>query len=265
MWDEILDPVPEAPWREHLAHIAAWLEGFGGRALIEPPRIEWHAPSTFASILAVDDPAIDTADPVSDDKAHGDDEPGEAPAGAPADPSNRNEQSVDEPRAADGSADVTDAATSVTDSARDTDSVAESGRAGTAADSAATKDSATATKDSAATNESATAAESATGESADAASAGTGSSDADSADADSAGGDSANGDADGHDGEATVAIKTTKTDDLNSPTVRIPTQQQRGRGGRAASPGRSVASATRDLPKRVADDDPNFDLASDPR
>src|SRR5262249_33457466 len=50
MWDEILDPVPEAPWREHLAHIAAWLEGFGGRALIEPPRIEWHAPSTFASI-----------------------------------------------------------------------------------------------------------------------------------------------------------------------------------------------------------------------
>src|SRR5262245_9722501 len=83
MWDEILDPVPEAPWREHLAHIAAWLEGFGGRALIEPPRIEWHAPSTFASILAVDDPAVDTADATSDDKAHGDDEPGdEAPAEA---------------------------------------------------------------------------------------------------------------------------------------------------------------------------------------
>lgn len=59
MWDEILEPVPEAPWRFNLAHIAAWLEEFGGTAQVAPPRIEWHAPSTFAGITAIEDPAID--------------------------------------------------------------------------------------------------------------------------------------------------------------------------------------------------------------
>lgn len=59
MWDEILEPVPEAQWRSNLAHIAAWLEQFGGTAQVAPPRIDWHAPSTFAGITAIEDPAVD--------------------------------------------------------------------------------------------------------------------------------------------------------------------------------------------------------------
>lgn len=45
LWDDILPPVPEAQWRESLALVAAWLAEFGGRALVEPPRIDWQAPS----------------------------------------------------------------------------------------------------------------------------------------------------------------------------------------------------------------------------
>lgn len=45
MWQDILPPVPEQRWREDLALVAAWLADFGGRALAEPPRIEWRAPS----------------------------------------------------------------------------------------------------------------------------------------------------------------------------------------------------------------------------
>ena len=45
LWDDILPPVPEAQWRENLALVAAWLAEFGGRALAEPPRIDWQAPS----------------------------------------------------------------------------------------------------------------------------------------------------------------------------------------------------------------------------
>ena len=59
MWDEILEPVPDAQWRSNLAHIAAWLEAFGGTAQVAPPRIDWHAPSTFAGIAAIEDPAMD--------------------------------------------------------------------------------------------------------------------------------------------------------------------------------------------------------------
>jgi hypothetical protein len=59
MWDEILEPVSEAQWRSNLAHIAAWLEEFGGTGQVAPPRIEWHAPSTFAGITAIEDPAVD--------------------------------------------------------------------------------------------------------------------------------------------------------------------------------------------------------------
>lgn len=47
LWDEILPPIEEAQWRENLALVAAWLEGFGGRALAEPPRIDWQAPAQF--------------------------------------------------------------------------------------------------------------------------------------------------------------------------------------------------------------------------
>lgn len=53
LWDDILEPVPEERWRKDLAHVAAWLAEFGGQALAEPPRIEWHAPSNFAEQIKV--------------------------------------------------------------------------------------------------------------------------------------------------------------------------------------------------------------------
>jgi hypothetical protein len=52
MWDDILPRVDEAAWNENLALVAAWLAEFGGRALAEPPRIDWQAPSTLAASLA---------------------------------------------------------------------------------------------------------------------------------------------------------------------------------------------------------------------
>ena len=45
LWNDILPPIPEAAWRENLALVAAWLAEFGGRALAEPPRIDWQAPA----------------------------------------------------------------------------------------------------------------------------------------------------------------------------------------------------------------------------
>jgi hypothetical protein len=52
MWDDILPPVDEAIWKDNLALVAAWLGEFGGRALAEPPRIDWQAPSTLAASQA---------------------------------------------------------------------------------------------------------------------------------------------------------------------------------------------------------------------
>jgi hypothetical protein len=61
-WDDILEPIPEGRWRENLAHVAAWLADFGGRAIAEPPRIEWHTPSRFGDVDVVSaDPAEATA------------------------------------------------------------------------------------------------------------------------------------------------------------------------------------------------------------
>jgi hypothetical protein len=54
LWDDILEPIPESVWRENLAHVAAWLADFGGRAIAEPPRIEWHTPSSFGDVAAFD-------------------------------------------------------------------------------------------------------------------------------------------------------------------------------------------------------------------
>lgn len=48
LWDDILPRIPEQRWRENLAHVAAWLAEFGGRALAEPPHIQWQSPSTFS-------------------------------------------------------------------------------------------------------------------------------------------------------------------------------------------------------------------------
>jgi diadenosine tetraphosphate (Ap4A) HIT family hydrolase len=48
LWDDILPAIPERQWRENLALVAEWLAGFDGRALAEPPRIDWKAPANFA-------------------------------------------------------------------------------------------------------------------------------------------------------------------------------------------------------------------------
>jgi hypothetical protein len=45
LWDDILPPIPEAHWKESLAHVAAWLAEFGGTPLAQPPRIDWQAPA----------------------------------------------------------------------------------------------------------------------------------------------------------------------------------------------------------------------------
>lgn len=45
LWDDILPPMPEKRWRENLALVAAWLAEFGGRQIVEPPHIDWQAPS----------------------------------------------------------------------------------------------------------------------------------------------------------------------------------------------------------------------------
>jgi diadenosine tetraphosphate (Ap4A) HIT family hydrolase len=54
LWEDILPPVDESRWREDLALVAAWLGEFGGRALAEPPRIEWQAPSTLSRVPPLD-------------------------------------------------------------------------------------------------------------------------------------------------------------------------------------------------------------------
>jgi hypothetical protein len=50
LWEEILPPVSDHQWRESLGMVAAWLAEFGGRALVEPPRIDWQSPASFAEI-----------------------------------------------------------------------------------------------------------------------------------------------------------------------------------------------------------------------
>jgi hypothetical protein len=42
VWDRELPPVPEEQWRDRLALVAAWLGGFGGRAVAEPRPFEWR-------------------------------------------------------------------------------------------------------------------------------------------------------------------------------------------------------------------------------
>ncbi|MFI5936114.1 hypothetical protein [Actinoplanes sp. NPDC051494] len=49
LWDDILPVIPEEQWLENLALVAAWLAGFGGRAIAEPPHIHWESPSTFGA------------------------------------------------------------------------------------------------------------------------------------------------------------------------------------------------------------------------
>src|SRR5690606_10624497 len=49
LWDSILPPISETQWRENLALVAAWLAEFDGRALAEPPGIEWQAPAKLST------------------------------------------------------------------------------------------------------------------------------------------------------------------------------------------------------------------------
>ncbi|MEV6599012.1 hypothetical protein AB0M36_19455 [Actinoplanes sp. NPDC051346] len=66
LWNDILPVVPEEKWRESLAHVAAWLGEFGGRAIAEPPHIHWQAPATFSEAGGSTPPAETDADPVAD-------------------------------------------------------------------------------------------------------------------------------------------------------------------------------------------------------
>ena len=59
LWDDILEPISEAIWRENLALVAAWLADFGGRAIAEPPRIQWHAPSSFSDPVLLDSSVVE--------------------------------------------------------------------------------------------------------------------------------------------------------------------------------------------------------------
>lgn len=80
MWNEILPPVPEEQWRENLALIAAWLGEFGGKALAEPPHINWTAPARFSPDPDPDpDPDAAASPPLS---ASGGPAPDEAPESA---------------------------------------------------------------------------------------------------------------------------------------------------------------------------------------
>jgi hypothetical protein len=73
LWDDILPTIPEQQWRENLALVAAWLAEFGGRALAEPPHIQWKSPSTISVSPMVSTPADDErAAGGQDDKPAGD-------------------------------------------------------------------------------------------------------------------------------------------------------------------------------------------------
>ncbi|WP_245972685.1 hypothetical protein [Actinoplanes lutulentus] len=49
LWDDLLPVIPESQWRENLAHVAAWLADFGGKANAEPAHIQWESAGTFAA------------------------------------------------------------------------------------------------------------------------------------------------------------------------------------------------------------------------
>jgi hypothetical protein len=71
MWDRALPPTPEAEWRNHLGTVAVWLAEFGGRAVVDPPRLDWQPlPSLTANEApagpapeAADGPAVPTGEP----------------------------------------------------------------------------------------------------------------------------------------------------------------------------------------------------------
>jgi hypothetical protein len=43
MWNDLLPPIAEDAMRNNMALVSAWLGDFGGRSMVEPPRIEWQS------------------------------------------------------------------------------------------------------------------------------------------------------------------------------------------------------------------------------
>jgi hypothetical protein len=82
LWDDILPRVAEGRWRENLAMIAAWLAEFGGRAIAEPPHIDWQAPARFNLPVGAEATGAGTGsgdDEDRDDDGDGDEASNEAP------------------------------------------------------------------------------------------------------------------------------------------------------------------------------------------
>lgn len=79
MWNDLLPAVAEAQWRENLALIAAWLAEFDGKALAEPPRINWTAPARFAAEPDETAPARFAVQPDETEPDNGDPAPADLP------------------------------------------------------------------------------------------------------------------------------------------------------------------------------------------
>jgi hypothetical protein len=43
MWNDLLPPIPDETLRSSIALVSAWLADFGGRSMVDPPRIEWQS------------------------------------------------------------------------------------------------------------------------------------------------------------------------------------------------------------------------------
>jgi hypothetical protein len=43
MWNDLLPPDPRGDLRDSVALVSAWLADFGGRSMVDPPRIEWQS------------------------------------------------------------------------------------------------------------------------------------------------------------------------------------------------------------------------------
>jgi hypothetical protein len=83
LWDDILPRIPEQHWRENLAMVAAWLAEFGGRAIAEPPHIQWQSPATFSTPATAADTRTDSDVHTSPADTHGAGGPGDGGQAAP--------------------------------------------------------------------------------------------------------------------------------------------------------------------------------------
>lgn len=108
LWDDILPVIPEQQWRENLALVAAWLAEFGGRAIAEPPHIQWQAPSTISESplvsLSGDGTGSKLDTPPSDPVASGSDEEAATDEDQPTGPADTatSKTDPDEPAADEG-------------------------------------------------------------------------------------------------------------------------------------------------------------------